>query len=121
VLVRAFIGRAGQQGELSGDDASLIRIALSELRNVLGVTGTPERSRVFRWDRGMPQYNLGHLDRIHRIELGIGRVPGMEIAGNMFRGVGIPDCIASGEAAADNTLVWLNEIQPVGMMAGSGR
>jgi len=121
VLVRAFIGRAGQQGELSGDDASLIRIALSELRNVLGVTGTPERSRVFRWDRGMPQYNLGHLDRVHRIELGIGRVPGMEIAGNMFRGVGIPDCIASGEAAADNTLVWLNEIQPVGMMAGSGR
>lgn len=121
VLIRAFIGRSGQQQELHGDDASLTRIALTELRNTLGVTGEPEFSRVFRWDKGMPQYNLGHLERVDRIEIGIGKIPGIEIAGNMFRGVGIPDCIASGEAAADKTLAWLRELQPTAQMAGSGR
>lgn len=115
ILVRAFIGRAGQQEYLTGDDASLQRIARSEFQDVLGITGAPVLSRVFRWDRGMPQYNLGHLDRVDRIQLGIGRVPGLEIAGNMLRGVGIPDCIASGEAAADHTLSYLRESWAVPM------
>lgn len=121
LLIRAFIGRLGQEHLLDGDDNCLERITRSELEEILGITGEPEFERVFRWDRGMPQYNLGHLERVDRIDAGIGAVPGIELAGNMFRGVGIPDCIASGEAAADNTLAWLRELQPVAAFAGSRR
>ena len=104
VLVRAFIGRAGQEQYLAGDDASLIRLARQEIEEVLGISGEPELTRVYRWERGMPQYNLGHLHRIAAITADCNGIPGFEIAGNMFRGVGIPDCIASGEQAAARIL-----------------
>lgn len=124
LLVRAFIGRAGRQHDLDGDDAHLTGLALAELREVMGIIGEPEFTRVFRWERGMPQYNLGHLDRVASIQAGIAEVPGIEIAGNMLRGVGIPDCIASGEDAADSTLAWLAQSHlaaPVESMAIAGR
>lgn len=101
VLVRAFAGRAGQEHVFAKDDASLVDAVAKELRDVLGIRATPTLDRVYRWERGMPQYTLGHLARVRRIEAGVQRLQGFEIAGNMFRGVGIPDCIASGEAAAD--------------------
>lgn len=109
VLVRAFIGRSGQEQVLAGDDASLVAIARHEIEDVLGVTGEPELTRVYRWERGMPQYNLGHLQRVETIRTECGRIPGFEIAGNMLRGVGIPDCIASGEQAAANVISTLGD------------
>lgn len=104
VLVRAFAGRAGQEAVFAKTDDELISMLRAELRDVLGIDATPTLARVFRWERGMPQYNLGHLDRVRRIETGVARLPGFAIAGNMFRGVGIPDCILSGETAADRIL-----------------
>jgi protoporphyrinogen/coproporphyrinogen III oxidase len=56
---------------------------------------------VFRWPRAMPQYTLGHLERLATIERRLAGWPGLFVAGNAYRGVGIPDCIASGEAAAE--------------------
>ncbi|MGI8406422.1 MAG: protoporphyrinogen oxidase [Thermomicrobiales bacterium] len=104
VLVRAFAGRAGQEHVFAKDDASLVDAVVNELREVLGIHATPTLERVYRWERGMPQYTLGHLARMRRIEAGVQRLQGFALAGNMFRGVGIPDCIASGEAAADRLL-----------------
>lgn len=109
VLLRAFIGRAGQEQYLTGDDASLIRIARTEIASVLGISGEPELTRVYRWERGMPQYTLGHLQRVEAIGATCSQVPGLEIAGNMFRGVGIPDCIASAEYASASLLATLRE------------
>lgn len=109
VLVRAFIGRSGQEQYLAGDDASLIRIARREIDDVLGIAGKPALTRVYRWERGMPQYNLGHLQRVQTITTECNGIPGFEIAGNMFRGVGIPDCIASAEGAAASLLATLTE------------
>jgi len=111
-LVRAFIGRAGQQDALAGDDASLVAIALCEMQEIMGLTVTPTLTRVYRWDRGMPQYNMGHLERVRRIESSLDRTPGIRVAGSMFRGVGIPDSIVSGETAAANILADLNEVGP---------
>ncbi|MGI8963630.1 MAG: protoporphyrinogen oxidase [Thermomicrobiales bacterium] len=108
VLIRAFVGRAGQTAALNGDDQFLVRLALKELREVLNLDVTPSLARVYRWDRGMPQYTMGHLDRVDRIESSLAGTPGIEIAGNMLHGVGIPDCIDSGEVAASNLLVDLN-------------
>jgi oxygen-dependent protoporphyrinogen oxidase len=109
VLLRAFIGRAGQEQYLAGDDASLIRIARQEIASVLGISGEPELTRVYRWERGMPQYTLGHLQRVDAIGEACSAIPGFEIAGNMFRGVGIPDCIASAEYASASLLATLRE------------
>ena len=104
VLLRTFVGRVGQDSALKGSDEFLVDISLKELRDVLGLDVTPSLTRVYRWDRGMPQYNLGHLDLVDRIETSTARTSGIEIAGNMLRGVGIPDCIVSGETAATNIL-----------------
>jgi oxygen-dependent protoporphyrinogen oxidase len=100
-LIRAFVGRAGQQELLERPDDELVTIVRRELAEVLGITAEPELVRVFRWDGGMPQYALGHLDRVEVIEDAVSRLPGIAVAGNMLRGVGLPDCIASGERAAD--------------------
>jgi protoporphyrinogen/coproporphyrinogen III oxidase len=113
VLLRAFVGRAGEQGVLQWPDRDLIRIVRDELHEVVGISGDPVVSEVYRWDRAMPQYTLGHLDRIARIETVASRIPGLEIAGNMFQGVGIPDCIGSGEAASGRVLEHYSTVRAV--------
>jgi protoporphyrinogen/coproporphyrinogen III oxidase len=99
-LIRVFVGRAGREDALTGDDASLVALARRELAVRLGVTAAPAFTRAHRWPRGMPQYLLGHPERIARVESALAEYPGLFLAGNAYRGVGIPDCIASGERAA---------------------
>ncbi|MGH2561509.1 MAG: protoporphyrinogen oxidase [Thermomicrobiales bacterium] len=101
-LLRVFIGRAGQDQIVSAPDDDLIRIAREELRTTLGITADPSLAHVTRWPDGMPQYTLGHLDRVAAIERAVATLPGLRLAGHAYRGVGIPDCIASGESAADH-------------------
>jgi oxygen-dependent protoporphyrinogen oxidase len=106
-LIRAFIGRAGQEGALHGTDEDLLNLVRDELRAVLGITAAPMLQRVFRWPQAMPQYTLGHLDRVAVIDKHLAVHPGLFVAGNAYRGIGIPDCIASGEAAATQTLTFI--------------
>lgn len=114
VLLRGFFGRAGQDAILAQDDDGLIEAMLLEMRGVLGLDVTPTLARVYRWDRGMPQYTFGHLDRIARLDAALARVAGIQVAGNMLRGVGIPDSIVSGQQAATNLLSELRAIRPTG-------
>jgi oxygen-dependent protoporphyrinogen oxidase len=99
-LFRVFVGRAGQQVALAGSDGDLVHLARAELRQVLGVSSEPLLSRVVRWPDGMPQYTLGHLDRVRAAKARLSASPGLILAGAAYRGVGIPDCIDSGETAA---------------------
>lgn len=99
-LLRVFIGRAGQEDDLPMDDGGFLEIARDELRLTLGVTAEPIFSRVYYWDRAMPQYNLGHPARLRRLEQALEQFPGLTLAGNGYEGIGIPDCINSGEKAA---------------------
>lgn len=103
-LLRVFIGRAGQEGQISWDEPALLELACQELRETLQISATPLLSRTFFWERAMPQYNLGHPARLERIEEALGRWPALALAGNGFRGIGIPDCIHSGEMAAERVL-----------------
>ena len=112
-LVRAFVGRAGQQELLERPDDQLVAIVRRELDEVLGIAAEPELVKVFRWDSGMPQYALGHLERVEVIEAAMSRLPGLAVAGNMFRGVGLPDCIASGERAADKVATEVLQAAPL--------
>jgi oxygen-dependent protoporphyrinogen oxidase len=103
-LVRVFLGRSGDEGWVDESDDVLIAEAREELARVCGVEGEPVLCRVFRWPRGLPQYVIGHLERVERIAAQVRRIPGLHLAGASYWGVGIPDCIASGWAAADAVL-----------------
>jgi oxygen-dependent protoporphyrinogen oxidase len=101
VLVRVFVGGALQPELAELPQSELEQLALDELSDLLGMTGTPQLIQVVRWRQAMPQYHVGHLDRVARIEQGIARFPTLALAGNAYRGVGIPFCIHSGEQAAE--------------------
>lgn len=103
-LVRVFIGRAGQEEQIAWDEPSLLQIAQEELKLTLGITAEPTLARVFIWERAMPQYELGHPARLKEIDTALERMPGLALAGNGYRGIGIPDCIHSGEIAAQKIL-----------------
>jgi oxygen-dependent protoporphyrinogen oxidase len=101
VLVRAFVGGALQPEWMHESDASLVGIALSELKDLLNVTGEPIVTDIARWPISMPQYHVGHLERVSRIEQLVARWAGLALGGNAYHGVGIPQCIASGQSAAE--------------------
>jgi oxygen-dependent protoporphyrinogen oxidase len=109
-LIRAFIGRAGDDDVLNRTDDELLQLVRDELGDVLGITTEPLLYRIFRWPQAMPQYTLGHLDRIAVIDRRLAEHPGLYVAGNAYRGIGLPDCIASGEAAAVAALKFLQSL-----------
>lgn len=100
VLVRAFVGGALQPELVELSDAALLRTVREELATLIGVRTEPLLSRIARWRQAMPQYQVGHLDRIARIRQRA-KALGLHLAGNAYDGVGIPDCIRSGESAAE--------------------
>jgi oxygen-dependent protoporphyrinogen oxidase len=104
VLLRAFVGGAQDEALLEADDATLTAAVRAELGAVLGTTGEPRFVRVARHPRAMPQYHVGHLARLEAIERALGRHPALALAGGAYRGVGIADCVRSGEAAAETLL-----------------
>jgi oxygen-dependent protoporphyrinogen oxidase len=100
-LVRVYAGRFGGRDLTDEVDGDLVALARRELA-LLDVTAEPTLIRVQRWPRGMPQYVLGHPERVERIEGLVAEHAGIALAGAAYRGVGVPDCIASGEAAAES-------------------
>jgi oxygen-dependent protoporphyrinogen oxidase len=104
VLLRAFFSGSETDGLLSlSDDAVIDRIA-GELRDILDIEGNPEAAILRRYPQAMPQYTLGHLDRVKTIEAEAERLPGFAIGGNAYRGVGMPDCVAGANQAAERIL-----------------
>ena len=104
VLLRAFVGGALQQEQALWPDAKLQDAVLQDLRQLLGLTGQPALCYVSRHPSAMPQYHVGHLERIKRVEAAAQRWPGLALAGNAYHGVGVPDCIRSGDGAARGLL-----------------
>jgi oxygen-dependent protoporphyrinogen oxidase len=103
-LFRLFFGGAGRESTLERSDDALVSLARDELRDVVGVSGEPVLVRVTRWPRALPQYTLGHRERIALVQQRLGSVRRIALAGNADAGVGIPDCIRSGELAAERML-----------------
>jgi protoporphyrinogen/coproporphyrinogen III oxidase len=100
-LVRAFVGGALRPDILEQDDAGLVAVVRADLAALLGITASPLLIRVQRYQRAMPQYAVGHLDQVEAIEARAAAQPALWLAGAAYRGVGIPDCVRSGEAVAD--------------------
>lgn len=98
-LIRVFVGRAGQ--DIPWNENELLDLAKEELRLTLGIRAEPLLHRVFMFDKAMPQYNLGHPEKLRQIDAALQNHPGLALAGNGYRGIGIPDCIHSGELAVE--------------------
>ncbi len=107
VLLRAFVGGAMHQDRYEQSDEDIQRAVLQDLRQLLRVTGDPLHVSLHRWPQSMAQYHLGHVQRVTRIESMISREPGLVLAGNAYHGVGVPDCIRSGNEAAQSVLEYL--------------
>jgi len=99
-LIRCYVGGVGREAILKADDETLVRRVRAELRSMAGIASEPTYVEVNRWERGMPQYTLGHLDRLEEIKVSLRNYKGLYLTGAAYRGVGIPDCIRDGSETA---------------------
>ncbi|MEU8800838.1 protoporphyrinogen oxidase [Spirillospora sp. NPDC048819] len=104
IAVRCSVGRFGEEHLLQRSDAELTAAAMAELAATCGVTEPPAETRVTRWGGGLPQYNVGHADRVAGVRSAVAGEPGLAVAGAAYDGLGIPACIASARAAATRVL-----------------
>ncbi|MDA3937449.1 MAG: protoporphyrinogen oxidase [Actinomycetota bacterium] len=106
VLLRAFVGGPHNQAVLDMSDDEITDIVVRQLVDLIGVKdgARPRFARVYRWENGMPQYTMGHLSRVEEIETLTAEIPGLALAGGGLRGVGVPNCLESGEAAASKVM-----------------
>jgi oxygen-dependent protoporphyrinogen oxidase len=111
-IIRCSVGRIGEEALLQRDDTELARIAAADLAAATGVRGEPADVRVSRWGGALPQYTVGHLERVQRIRASVAAQPGLAVCGAVYDGVGIPACIASARLAADQVLAYLGSRDP---------
>ncbi len=104
IVLRCFFGGIGDPAILNESDESVTGIAREELRRILGLTAAPISQVIARWPRSMAQYTLGHRQRVEEIRARAAAIPGLHLAGNAYDGIGIPDCIQAGRAAAQAAL-----------------
>ncbi|MHA6630715.1 protoporphyrinogen oxidase [Pseudonocardia sichuanensis] len=112
VRLRASLGRFGEAASLQVDDAELVARARAGLAALAGLTAAPVAVHVQRWGGGLPQYAVGHLDRVRTIEDGL--PPGLAVAGSALHGVGVPACVATGRAAAERVALFATNGTSVG-------
>jgi oxygen-dependent protoporphyrinogen oxidase len=115
-LLRCFVGGARREEVLQLSDEQILSAIRTELRQILGVAADPQFARVYRWKAAMAQYAVGHLERLQRIEALLQPLPGLALAGNGYRGIGVPDCVRTGRDAVNAVLTAL-ELPAVGSSA----
>ena len=108
LLVRCYVGGEGRESILALDDEALVGRVKAELREICGLTAEPSYKEVNRWMKAMPQYRLGHLERLEQAEIALSRYGGLVLTGSGYRGVGIPDCIRDGGVAAQKVIRYLS-------------
>ncbi len=101
VPLRVFFGRAGGEDVSAWDDAQLTQVMAREMRLTMGIDKPPRYLRIFRWPRSMPQYSVGHPERMWQLRQALLAAPGIFAAGSFFQGVGIPDCVRQANQTAD--------------------
>jgi oxygen-dependent protoporphyrinogen oxidase len=109
VTLTNYLGGAKRPELIEKSDDELVALALDDLRRWLGVTGKPQAVRIVRWPRAIPQYTIGHADRLAAIEAGLEKWPTLVPAGNYLRGVSVPDCILQAHQLADRLVAALGK------------
>jgi oxygen-dependent protoporphyrinogen oxidase len=101
ILVRSFVGGGHDEDLVSYPDEDLLSIVLEELKEIAGIAARPLFSKIYRWERSMPRYTVGHLERIAAMDEALKAHPGLHLIGSSYRGIGIGDCVRSGFEAAE--------------------
>ncbi len=114
VLLRGFVGGVRNPGALARDDAALVEVVRSDMRDALGLRGVPVVARVFRWPDATPQMEVGHLARMTALDQRLAAIPGLQVGGAGIRVTGVPDCVAEGTRLAEATAAFLAEAPPAG-------
>ena len=109
VIVRCSLGRVGEEALLQSADEELAAVAAADLAAATGARGAPVATRVTRWGGGLPQYTVGHLDRVARIRAAVAGQPGLAVCGAAYDGIGIPACVATAQAAAGQIAGYLRD------------
>ncbi len=104
LLVRCYVGGVGREDILQREDQALVAAVREELAGICGISAEPSYTEVNRWWKAMPQYTIGHLDRLAQLDAAVSRYPGLILTGAAYRGVGIPDCIRDGAVAAERVM-----------------
>jgi oxygen-dependent protoporphyrinogen oxidase len=104
LVMRCSLGRHREEHELQRTDDELVEVALDDLADAIGLSVRPVDTHVQRWGGGLPQYAVGHVDRVAAVRAAVGRLPGLAVCGAAYDGIGIPACIASGQRAAAEVL-----------------
>jgi oxygen-dependent protoporphyrinogen oxidase len=107
VLIRVFVGGSRSPDVPNLEDTALLDLVRGELRDTLHVQAEPLWSKIYRWPRSNPQYDVGHLERIDALEAAC--PAGLYLTGSAYRGVGIPDCVRQGEEAAEKVMAYLTQ------------
>lgn len=110
VMLRCYVGKPGDEQVVDLPDGQLVNIALRDLNKIMNISARPEFSIVSRWKDAMPQYPVGHRQRVETIqERTKQELPGMFLAGSSYKGIGIPDCIDQGKAAVEEVISYLEK------------
>ncbi len=112
-VIRCFVGRDGREAVVELDDNDLIRAVRDEIESITPLGADPSAARVVRWPRGMPQYDMGHLDRMDAIDRDLRTVGGVFVAGSAYRGVGIADCIRQANDVAAEVRRYMTDLAPL--------
>lgn len=108
VLLRCYVGRRGDEAVVDLSDDEIVRVVLDDLSKTMDISMAPELAVITRWHNAMPQYTVGHRERMKKAENGLAKeLPGIFLAGSSYHGLGLPDCIDQGEAAVQKVLEFL--------------
>lgn len=110
VLIRSFVGNAQEETIVYQSDEDILKAVREDIKDIMGVTAEPVLHRIYRWPNAMPQYTLGHGERVKFIEERLKRYPGLYLVGDAYRGMGLGDCINEGRRAAQNAIEMLSSI-----------
>ena len=108
VLIRCFIGGSHNEKLVFLNDKDMIEMVKGELRDIMGITSEPLLTRIYRWEKAMPQYTIGHEERLSILDKKLSEYPGMFLTGSSYRGSGISECIKDGQLTAESVLKYLN-------------
>ncbi|MER5962705.1 protoporphyrinogen oxidase [Streptomyces sp. NPDC002057] len=111
-VLRTSVGRHGEEDQVQREDADLVDASLKDLAAATGLAARPVATTVTRWTGGLPQYPVGHLDRVARVRRAVAALPGLRVAGAAYDGVGVPACVASAHRAADEIIATSKRTHP---------
>jgi oxygen-dependent protoporphyrinogen oxidase len=117
IVLRCSIGRLGEEQVLQRADTELVALAMAEMADVMGVRGLPMDSRVTRWGGSLPQYEVGHLDRVAKARAAVAGQPGLAVCGAAYDGLGVPACVATARTAAARVM---DHLDPRGEWQSTG-